>query len=92
LKDNALMLPVPPGFAHGFVALNDKAHVVYKCTCEYERKSWKSFPWDDPAIGISRPTKSVIISMKGGELAVLRDRPRRSSLPRRPRLIVRVRR
>ena len=33
-EENKLMLWIPPGFAHGFVALED-AEVIYKCTKEY---------------------------------------------------------
>jgi len=29
---------IPPGFAHGFVCLSDKAHVLYKCTSEYNKE------------------------------------------------------
>ena len=53
--DNASILWVPPGFAHGFVALSEEAHVVYKCTCEYDKASERGIRWDDPDIGIRWP-------------------------------------
>jgi dTDP-4-dehydrorhamnose 3,5-epimerase len=34
--ENGLMLYIPPGFAHGFLALSDEVHLIYKCTEEYD--------------------------------------------------------
>jgi dTDP-4-dehydrorhamnose 3,5-epimerase len=34
-EQNLKQLYIPSGFAHGFVALSDIAHVQYKCTNEY---------------------------------------------------------
>jgi len=34
-EENMNQLFVPAGFAHGFIALTDIAHVQYKCTAEY---------------------------------------------------------
>jgi dTDP-4-dehydrorhamnose 3,5-epimerase len=36
-EENMNQLFVPAGFAHGFVALSDIAHVQYKCTAEYNK-------------------------------------------------------
>lgn len=36
-EENMNQLFVPAGFAHGFVALSDLAHVQYKCTAEYNK-------------------------------------------------------
>jgi dTDP-4-dehydrorhamnose 3,5-epimerase len=46
---------VPPGFAHGFVALHDDTHFLYKTTDVYARDCERSIRWDDPAIGITWP-------------------------------------
>jgi dTDP-4-dehydrorhamnose 3,5-epimerase len=36
-EENMQQLFVPAGFAHGYVALSDVAHVQYKCTVEYNK-------------------------------------------------------
>ncbi len=43
---------IPPGFAHGFLALEDDTVIEYACTSLYAPASEGSVRWDDPAIGI----------------------------------------
>jgi dTDP-4-dehydrorhamnose 3,5-epimerase len=58
------MLYVPPGFAHGFVALSDGAEVFYKMTEYYSPPHDRAMRWNDPAIAIDWPTKEPILSQK----------------------------
>lgn len=53
--DNHRQLWVPPGFAHGFLALKDGTTVFYKTTEFYHSVAERSIRWDDPAIGITWP-------------------------------------
>lgn len=53
--ENKRMLWVPPGFAHGFVALEDGTDFLYKCTELYAPEHDRSILWSDPAIGIDWP-------------------------------------
>jgi len=53
--DNRLQLWVPPGFAHGFMALSETADVLYKTTSFYAPDAERTIRWDDPAIGIEWP-------------------------------------
>jgi dTDP-4-dehydrorhamnose 3,5-epimerase len=46
---------IPPGFAHGFLALEDDAHFLYKTTDYYARDCERAIAWNDPAIGIDWP-------------------------------------
>jgi dTDP-4-dehydrorhamnose 3,5-epimerase len=46
---------IPPGFAHGFVALEDDTHFLYKTTDYYAKDCERSIAWNDPAIGIVWP-------------------------------------
>lgn len=46
---------IPEGFAHGFVALEDDTHFLYKTTDVYARECERSVRWDDPRIGIAWP-------------------------------------
>lgn len=46
---------IPPGFAHGFLALAEGTLVHYKVT-EYWAPEWdRTLLWDDPALGIDWP-------------------------------------
>ena len=43
------MLWVPPGFAHGFLALEDGTDFLYKCTDFYAPEHERTLLWNDPA-------------------------------------------
>jgi dTDP-4-dehydrorhamnose 3,5-epimerase len=53
--ENRTQLWIPPGFAHGFLALSDWAEVLYKTTDYYAPDLDRSIRWDDPDIGIEWP-------------------------------------
>lgn len=57
---NKHALWVPPGFAHGFLALSDTADFQYKCTDVYHPESERTIRWDDAAIGIDWPIDADI--------------------------------
>jgi dTDP-4-dehydrorhamnose 3,5-epimerase len=61
---NKLMLWIPPGFAHGFCALEEDSDLVYKCTKLYDKASDRSILWNDPAIGIKWPIAEPVLSAK----------------------------
>lgn len=46
---------VPPGFAHGFLALADNTRVQYKVTDFWAPQAERTLAWDDPALGIQWP-------------------------------------
>ena len=46
---------VPPGFAHGFLALADETRVQYKVTDYWSREAERTLKWDDPALGVAWP-------------------------------------
>ena len=51
---NRQQLWVPPGFAHGFLALT-QAEVHYKCTDYYAPEHERTLLWNDPQINVSWP-------------------------------------
>lgn len=53
-KDHKQMW-IPPGFAHGFLALEDDTHILYKTTDFYAKACERSIIWNDSAIGIAWP-------------------------------------
>jgi dTDP-4-dehydrorhamnose 3,5-epimerase len=53
--ENRRQLWIPPGFAHGFLALADDTHFLYETTDTYAKECERSIRWDDPAIGIDWP-------------------------------------
>ena len=52
---NHRQLWIPRGFAHGFVALEDDTHFLYKTTDFYAKDCERAIRWDDPQIGIRWP-------------------------------------
>jgi dTDP-4-dehydrorhamnose 3,5-epimerase len=56
---NKRMFWVPPGFAHGFVSLEDGTDFLYKCTALYDPASDHSLAWDDPSVGIDWPLEGL---------------------------------
>jgi len=57
--ENRQQLWIPEGFAHGFLALEDDTHFLYKTTDVYARDCEQAIRWDDPAIGIRWPETCV---------------------------------
>ena len=53
--ENKRMLWIPPGFAHGFLALSDSTEVLYKATDYYAPEHERCVLWSDPEIGIEWP-------------------------------------
>jgi len=51
-ESNKWMMYIPPGFAHGFVTLENNTIFSYKCTNYYNKASEGCLLWNDPAIGI----------------------------------------
>jgi dTDP-4-dehydrorhamnose 3,5-epimerase len=52
-KQNQLY--IPPGFAHGFLALSEQVIFAYKCTDFYYPEDEGGIIWNDPEIGINWP-------------------------------------
>ncbi|TWR92324.1 dTDP-4-dehydrorhamnose 3,5-epimerase [Pseudomonas saxonica] len=65
---NKKMLWIPEGFAHGFLALEDDTHFLYKTTGYYHKESERSILWNDSKLDIQWPQlDSYIISQKDRE-------------------------
>jgi dTDP-4-dehydrorhamnose 3,5-epimerase len=55
------MLWIPPGFAHGFLVLSDRADVMYKATDYYAAEHERTVRWNDPDLGIGWPLEGAPI-------------------------------
>jgi dTDP-4-dehydrorhamnose 3,5-epimerase len=74
-EQNKRQVFIPPGFAHGFCVLSDRAHVAYKCTAYYKPDDEGGILWSDPAIGIDWPISDPIISDKDNQLPCMNEIP-----------------
>ena len=63
-EDKCRMIYIPPGFAHGFLALSDDVFLHYKCTEEYDRNVETGIRWNDPDIGIKWPIVTPLVSVR----------------------------
>lgn len=70
--DNHRMLWMPEGFAHGFVALEDDTHFLYKTTDFYHRECEAALHWNDPALAIPWPAvEPLVINGKDNQAPLL---------------------
>lgn len=66
--NNQRMLWIPEGFAHGFVALEDNTHFLYKTTDYYAKDCEAALRWNDPDLAIEWPLcDELIINQKDRE-------------------------
>lgn len=63
-RENGLQFWIPPGFAHGFVSLEDETVFNYKCTNYYSPEHEKTLAWDDSELSINWQVNKPIISKK----------------------------
>jgi dTDP-4-dehydrorhamnose 3,5-epimerase len=71
--ENARQLYIPPGFAHGFLSLEDQTTFMYKCTAPYAPHAERTLLWNDPALGISWPHDGPVLSEKDARGLRLQD-------------------
>ena len=73
--ENKKQFLIPPGFAHGFSVLSDRAEVLYKCDGFYNKASEGGLYFGDASLGIDWriPTEEAIVSEKDKVLPTLAD-------------------
>ncbi len=69
--ENSAQLWIPPGFAHGFSVLSDRAVFHYKCTNYYSKPHERAIRFDDPALKIDWRVQDPIVSGKDREAPLL---------------------
>ncbi len=63
-EENKTMFWIPPGFAHGFLTLEDNTIFSYKCTGLYNKESEGSLLWNDEKVKINWNIENPIVSEK----------------------------
>ena len=72
--DNALMIWIPRGFAHGFLTLSETADILYKTTDFYMPAAEHCIAWNDPHLGIDWPLSApALLSPKDAVGKSLQD-------------------
>ena len=79
--DGTSQLWVPPGFAHGYLALSPGSIVLYKCTDVYHPDCEMTLRWDDPELGIPWPATPESLSEKDLAGLTLAEAVHRELLP-----------
>ena len=65
-QNNKKMLFIPKGFAHGFLTLEDRTEIFYKCDNFYNKESEGGIIWNDAELNIDwkLPMSDIILSEK----------------------------
>src|SRR3990167_1337497 len=66
---NHRMFWVPPGFAHGFLTLEDQTDFLYKCTAPYAPQHEHALAWDDPVLDIGWPLEGLDVQLSAKDRA-----------------------
>jgi dTDP-4-dehydrorhamnose 3,5-epimerase len=61
-SENNIQMWVPPGFAHGFISLEEENYFYYKCTAYYNSESERIIIWNDPDLNINWQNSHPLIS------------------------------
>lgn len=72
-QDNKWMYWIPPGFAHGFAALEDNTVFFYKCTNVYNSESEGSIRWNDPTLNIDWNVENPILKDRDMQSTLFKD-------------------
>ncbi len=72
-ENNKLQLWIPPGFAHGFLTLEDDTLFLYKCTDYYNKESECAILWNDPDLDIPWNIENPVVSDKDNQAMLFKD-------------------
>jgi dTDP-4-dehydrorhamnose 3,5-epimerase len=66
---------IPPGFAHGYLALTETVQFLYKCSDFYDAADEHGLAWNDPDLAIAWNFPNPLISSKDA------SQPKLSAIP-----------
>lgn len=67
------MLFIPPGFAHGFLTLEERNIFTYKCSGYYNQEHERGILWNDPQLDIQWPLANPILSEKDANALIFSE-------------------
>ena len=67
---------IPPGFAHGFLAVTDSVQYLYKCSDYYHPEDERGVLWSDPELKISWGIIDPLVSEKDAKFPSLATIPK----------------
>lgn len=71
--ENKRQFWIPPGFAHGFLALSKRVVFNYLCTETYDPECDAGLRWDDSELAIDWPISKPVLSNKDAKAPFLCD-------------------
>lgn len=72
---------VPGGFAHGFIAVDGRALVVFKCSAYYAPNAQRTLAWDDPDLELGWPVEEPTVSERDAAASTLTELRDKGALP-----------
>lgn len=72
--ENKRSMWIPPGLAHGFLVLSERADVLYKTTDYYDPEAERTIAWNDPDLAIDWQLKGEPPVVSGKDSRGLRFR------------------
>ena len=72
-EENKTIFWIPPGFAHGFLTLEDDTIFTYKCTGSYNSAFEDAILWSDKDLNIDWRFKSPLVSEKDLDAGIFKN-------------------
>ena len=72
-EKNGKSVFIPPGFAHGFQALENENYIIYSCTQYRHATSEKVVKFNDKKLNIKWPLQKMIVSKKDNNALSLKE-------------------
>ncbi|MDB0054167.1 dTDP-4-dehydrorhamnose 3,5-epimerase [Candidatus Pelagibacter sp.] len=72
-EKNSKSIFIPPGFAHGFQALEKENYIVYSCTQYRHSGSESVLQYNDKQLDIKWPLKKMVVSKKDSDAVPLNE-------------------
>ena len=79
---NNLQIFMPPGVAHGFVVLSDKAIVNYEVNKVYNKKNESGLIWNDRTLNIKWPILKPVMSKRDRNYSNFQELLKKNKLPK----------
>jgi len=71
--DEPAALLVPPGFAHGYLTIEDHSELLYQIAGDYRPESQRALRWSDPDVAIEWPFAPALMSERDASAPLLCD-------------------